>query len=471
MLAFIFAAGIAAAAAAAAATGTAPDPRAVAVVDTAIARMGGADVLGRIQRVRFELLTQWQRTSFANQPYADQPSYELHSDVRDYTIPAWRNTRRFQLVGTPRPITDIVRDSVAIRQINGAWAPLNVAYVDERRELFTFAADRLVLLARAAPDLAMAADTTIGGLPHARVTATVAGFPATLFFRRGDGLLAMARYRAAQPNDFGLVPWGVMDVELWYSRWQRLPSGAVLPHQWDTRRVGQPYKRITVLAAAFDTVATADSFAVSDSLRRAFFATANRPMHDLPLDSARVVEPRLATFGAFGAPSGAVKLGRQWMLLEPGQAALSVERAAAWLARTDSGATLGGALVTTPTPANGGAEWLAARRVPMHAGPGAMPFLQKILANHGRPASAATAISRGRWIRADGDSLWVEPIDLPDAAGALLVYVPSLRWAYAGMAAGPLQRDFVLARIRERGWAVERLGTLRAIATPLPGPR
>ena len=473
MLALIFAAGVAAAPAPAPAAmaDPAPDPRALAVVDTAIARMGGADVLGRIQRVRFELLTQWQRTSFDTRPYPDQPSYELHSDVRDYSIPAWRNTRRFQLVGTPRPITDIVRDSVAIRQINGAWAPLNVAYVDERRELFTFAADRLVLLARAAPDLALAADTTIGGLPHARVTATVAGFPATLFFRRGDGLPAMARYRAAQPNDFGLVPWGVMDVELWYSRWQRLPSGAVLPHQWDTRRVGQPYKRITVLAAAFDSVATADSFAVSDSLRGAFFATATRPMHDVPLDSARVVEGRLATFGVFTALGGAVKIGRQWILLEAGQAALSAERAVNWLAQNDSGSSVAGAIITVPTAGNGGVEWLAARKVPVHAAPGALPFLRTVLRNHGRPPAAVAPVARGQWIRAGGDSLWVEPIDLPDAAGALLVYVPSLRWAYSALAAAPLQRDYVLARIRERGWTVDRLGSLRGIAVPLPGPR
>ena len=470
MLALIFSAGLASAGLAST-NGHAPDPRARAVVDTAIARMGGAEALGRIERVRFELLTQWQRTSFDARPYVDLPSYELHSDVRDYTISAWRNTRRFQLIGTPRTITDIVRDTVAIRQISGAWAPLNIAYVDERRELFAFAADRLVLLARAAPDLALLPDTTIGTLPHARVTATVAGFPATIFIRRGDGLPAMVRWRAGQPNDFGLVPWGVMDVEVWYSRWQRMANGVSLPLQWDTRRVGRPYKRITVLAAAFDTVATADSFAVSDSLRSAFLATATRPMHDLPLDSARVVEGRLATFGPFTALGGAVKVGRRWMLLEAGQAGLSVERAVAWLGRTDAGSTVAGAVVTVPAAGNGGAEWLAARRMPIHAAPGAMPVLQTVLRNHGRSPAALTPVTRGQWLRMDGDSLWIEPIDLPDAAGALLVYVPSLRWAYSYMAAGALQRDYVVARLRQRGWAVDRLGTARAIATPLPGAR
>ena len=446
-----------------------PGARQAPALDTAIARMGGAEALGRIERVRYELITQWQRTSFADVPYADQPSYEIHSDVRDYTIPAWRNTRRFQGARPAPEVVDIVRDTVAIRRLGPApWAPLNVAYVDERRELFAFAPERVLLLARGAPDLRALADTTIGGRPHARVAATIDGFPATLFLRRGDGLPAFVRYRAAQPNDFGLAPWGTMEVEVWYSAWARTPAGVVLPRQLDIRRVGRPYKRITVLGAAFDSVAAPDSFAVSDSLRTAFFATANRPMHDLPLDSARIVDERFATFGAFGTPAGAVKVGRRWLLLESGQAPLTVERAAAWLERTDPGAGVAGAYVTAPSAANGGAAWLAARQLPIHAGPGAMPFLAAILRNHRQPAAAATVVTRAQWRQVDGDSLWVEPIDLPDAPGSLLVYVPSLGWAYSAMAAGPLQVEYLMRRAKERGWTVERIGSARAIAVPAP---
>jgi hypothetical protein len=77
-------------------------------------------------------------------------------------------------------------------------------------------------------------------------------------------------------------------------------------------------------------------------------------------------------------------------------------------------------------------------------------------------------VTRGRWLRVDGDSLWLEPIDLPDAPGALVAYVPSLAWAYAGTAASPLHLDLVLARARARGWRVERVGSARAVAMPVP---
>ena len=59
-----------------------------------------------------------------------------------------------------------------------------------------------------------------------------------------------ARFRADAPNDFGLVEWGMMDVETWYSAWRKQPGGLVYPFQWDVRRVGRPYKRMTVVGAS-----------------------------------------------------------------------------------------------------------------------------------------------------------------------------------------------------------------------------
>src|SRR5687768_11377526 len=70
-----------------------------AALDTAIARMGGEDALRRIERVRFEMMTLWQRMTFDNRPSDLIGSYELHTDLRNYTLGAWRNTRRF--VGGP----------------------------------------------------------------------------------------------------------------------------------------------------------------------------------------------------------------------------------------------------------------------------------------------------------------------------------------------------------------------------------
>jgi hypothetical protein len=375
-------------------------------------------------------------------------------------------------------MTDVVRDSVAIRRMAPApgadarWAPLNVAYVDERRELFAMAPERLLLAARAAGDLRARPDTTIGGVRYRAVTATVERFPVTLLFDAGTGFLSAAHFRAAQPNDFGLAPWGAMAVELWYARWQRQRGGIAYPTQLDVMRAGRPYKRMTVLSAAFDVAATPDSFVVADSLRTEFRLTQNRPMHDLPLDSARIVDGSLATFGPFGPPAGAVKVGGVWMLLEGGQAPLNAQRVVEWLETRDSQSGVAGALLTIPYAGSGGAAWLAREGRPLWIAPGARPFVDAMLKGHGvteRPASATlTTITAGRWLRVGTDSLRLEPIDLPSGHGAMVVYAPTLKWAYAGLLASPLDMDAVTARILERGWTVERIGSRRAIAAPMP---
>ena len=156
--------------------------RALSVVDTALARMGGAASLRLIHTVRYELMTQWLATTFDARPFQDAPFYELHTDMRDYDARVWRNTRRFPSAGLSSVFTDLVVDTVAARQgapmapgiatpagVIDGWAPLNIAYIDERREAFAFAPERLLLLLRSAPDLRAVRDSTIGGIPHSVV--------------------------------------------------------------------------------------------------------------------------------------------------------------------------------------------------------------------------------------------------------------------------------------------------------------
>jgi hypothetical protein len=441
-------------------------------LDTAIARMGGEETLRRIERVRFEFMTAWQRMSF-DRPADIVSSYELHSDLRNYSLTAWRNTRRFISGPVMEEVTDVVGKDVAIRRDGTVpWAPLNVAYVDERREIFAFTPDRLLLAARGASDLRALSDTTIVGVAHARVSATIDGFPTTIFLRRSDGFLAMARYHAAQLNDFGLAPWGDMEVEMWYSRWAKYPlpgtRGVGFPTQWDVRRVGHLYKRETVLSANFDAAAPADSFAISDSLRSAFVASAaNKPMWELPMDAAKILEPRLAQLGVPGLQA-AIKLGNTWLLLEGTAVPQRNDTDLQWLKTADPGSSVGGLLVTVPNTGRGGAAWFAERKLPVYVAPGAAPAMNETLRLWKQPRAAATAISKPQWLHVGGDSVWLEPIDYPDFPGSLVAYVPSMRWVYSGIAAYPLNLDLLVSRIRERGWQVDRIGSIRSLTQPIP---
>jgi len=462
----------------------APFPRhakaAPAALDTAIARMGGRETLERIERVRFEMMTLWQRMTFENRPSDLIGTYELHSDLRNYSLVAWRNTRRFVSGPVMQEMTDIVQKDVGARRFPpkpdgtaSPWTPISVAYVDERKEIFAFAPERLLLAARNASDVRALPDTTIAGRPHARVHATVDGFSTTIFLRKSDGFLAMARYRAGQPNDFGLAPWGDMETEMWYSRWTKFPvsgtPGVGYPTQWDVRRVGHMYKRLTVLSANFDAAAPADSFAISDSLKSAFLAgPSSRPMWELPMDSAKIVEPRLARLGNPGQTQAAVKLGNSWLFLEGASVPQRNETDVQWLKSAAPGSSIAGLLVTGPNTGRGGAAWFTQRKLPVYVTPGAATAMSATLANWKQSTSVTTVLSKPQWLRIGGDSVWVETIDLPDYPGALVAYIPSLRWVYSGPAATPLYFDMVVARIRERGWAADRIGSVRTLSQPIP---
>jgi len=458
---------------------------AASIVDTAIARMGGLPALQGIKTVRYHLAIQWLNPNFDARPYRDSPSYEFDTDYRDYDARIWRNTRHFSRGAGWLEYLDLVVDTVAARQgpnltrsiptpagVVDGWAPLDIAYIDERRELFALTPDRLVLALKNARDLSSHADTLIGGIRHVAVSGTVEGYPMTAFFRQTDGMLALARYHADESNDYGLAPWGPMDVEVWYSVWQRDGDGrAYLPRQWDIARVGRAYKRITVLDVAFDSTMSADSLTLSASVRDAYLKYARKPMADLPLDSASfAANGRMALFNTPGAPRAAVKIGAEWFLLEPGNLPLNAERAAAWLAEHDKGSRVAGAMVSREWPM-GGAAWVARSKLPIYLAPADAQGLKTSLANFGAPVTSMHVVSAGQWIRtssAPRDSAWVEPVDVPSTSRAMLIFVPSMKWIYSSGIAGPLDQEFIARRIAQRGWSVEHIGTLQIPAGAPP---
>jgi hypothetical protein len=453
------------------ATAQQPDARATAVVDRAIELMGGRDVLQEVDRVVLDMMTQWQRTSFREVPWTDRPSYELHHDVRDYTIPAWRNTRTF---GT-NTITNIVRDSVAATNpcawpclLHGGngFQPLSVAYVDERNELFAYTPDRLVLLARNAADLRLAGDTVIGREPHTLVHATLGGWlPATIAFHKGTGLPALLRFRRGHPNDFGLVPWGDMWVHIWYSNWRSF--GAIsIPTQWDIQRVGRPYKRMTVRNANFNPQIEPDSFQVADELRRAFIES-RRPMHDRAIDSVTTAAPGLVAVHGFGFPAGAISIGDQWLLLEGGHAPLSLERAQEAL-RSAGVEKVGGAILASASAGNGGVIEMVRTGLAVYASPAAEPLIRTMLENAGLPFRNVTVVTSARSVGQGESRLEIATVDLPDVPGSILLYSPRLQWLYAPNAVTNLDVRVALDASRRNGWTVTRLGTARGLSVPLP---
>ena len=186
------------------------------------------------------------------------------------------------------------------------------------------------------------------------------------------------------------------------------------------------------------------------------------------MDSAKILEPRLAKFGNPGQSQQAVKMGNTWLMLEGTSMPQRNETDIQWLQQADPGASVSGLLITSPNVGRGGAAWFAGKKLPVYVAPGASASMAATMKNWKQSPSALTVLTKPQWIRVGGDSLWVESMDFPDAPGATIAYFPSMRWVYAAMAASPLAFDMIVARIRQRGWDVDRIGSQRSLTQPIP---
>ena len=434
--------------------------RADALVGDAIDLMGGP-ALRSVARVKLSLVTQWQRTDYRAGPLVDRPSFERHTDLRDYRIPAWRNTRLLSF----DTIVNIVRDSVAATRIRGSFRPQSVAYVDEREELFLYTPDRLILALSEAPDLKLTGDTLIGEERHHLVNATLRqDFPVSVALHSTTHLPRLLRFRQAHPNDFGLAPFGVMEVEVWYSGWRSFGE-VTIPTQWDIWRAGAPYKRMTVRSADFDPdFAAADSFHISPKLRSEYL-DARAPMHDVPVDSVTAVGPDLWRVHGIGSPAGAARVDGGWVFLGAGHTPLNLQRARTALAEAGVEG-IRAAIVAAASPGNGGGVELAREGVPIYTSTAAQPFLDVTLTNAGMSGAEVRVIAEDRWVGDGEGRLLLTPVDLPDVPGSLVVYSPRGRWLYAPDAVTRLDRRIVQRLAGERGWSVERVGGARGLGFP-----
>jgi hypothetical protein len=448
-----------------------------ALIARGIARMGGEAALRSVRSLRLDVLTQWLRPASRALPFDAMGSYERNVELRDYTTASWRNSRYISPTAVAPFVVDVVRDTIAARLMPRArgeapsWGPLNVAYVEERRELFGFAPDRLLLALTDGRPVRRLPDTTIAAEPHARLAATIEQWPAEIFLDLSDGLPTLARFRADEINDFGLASFGEHEVEFWFSNWAPARGGLLLARQHDVRRAGEPYKRMTILEAEVDAAAPRDSFTVSDSVTRAFLATERRPMWQVPLEgAARIMDEHFASIPPFLGSGGAVLVGGQWVVLETAQALGAMALIARWLDQQPGRAPIGGAIVTNVWTGNGGVPWFTARRLPTLVAPGAVPLLARV--NAGR--EGLTVVDAPGWVRFGSDSLWLEPLSAPQFSRTMLVYSPTRRWLwlpFAGIPTNATDEESAIARLESRGMHVEWIGGPRAIAVARPPAR
>ncbi len=436
-----------------------------AVID----RIGGQGALEGVATVRYRYQTLWYRPTWDRTVSGLVPfgSAEENVDVRDYRANAWRVERRFGTDAGPPAIVNIIRDSVASTAGRGGLAPQNAAYLDERDEVFLAAPERLLQRLSADPRgtrLRALRDTALAGRVHHVLAAEVDGRPVRLWVSR-DGFLRGVGYQAAQPLDFGLAGLGAMEVAVFYDQW-RETAGVALPWQYTIFRSGELYKQLLVRGLELNPAHPADSLVVADSIRQRFLAAGRRAMYDLPHDSVVTFADGIVGFAGVGVHPGAVRLRDGWMMVTAGPADLTAERARAALERR--GAPVRAVLLVSTSPtALGGSRALARAGAKFVLASGSMRAARTMLGDLESAARPYTLIAGGSWITVAGDSVWAEELEVPDAVGAVLFWVPRLKWAYLGPVGSPWHLRQALRVLDARGFAPQTVGLAQGIATPI----
>lgn len=444
---------------------------AAAIVSRATDRLGGAARLDSLYRVRMAYQTLWYRPRFlaTASGLSSFSSAEENVDTRDYRANSWRSERRYGSMDGPAQVINIVADSVASTWFGSGVIPQNAAYVTERIELFlttpSWLFRRLAQLDGAdAP--ARGRDTVIAGRQHYAVNARVSERPVTLWITP-DGWLTGLRFVGAQPKDFGLAGFGEMEVRVFYELW-RSTSGIVSPWFVSVFREGELYKQLLLRRVDWMPELDVATFAIPDSTRDAFLAKRTRAMQDVPHDSlVPAHDGVVGFFGAFTHP-GAVRLRDGWMLIGAGPSDIQVELAAARLER--EGAPLLGAFVFSTSPTVTGGLPALMRRGGTVLLPAESEGVARVVLES-RASRTLRTIRDGSWHTIGGDSVWMEPIIAPDAAGAMLVYVPRLRWAYFAGVGGGAPLIAAQELLTARRFTPTHVGSAQGLARLVTAPR
>jgi glyoxylase-like metal-dependent hydrolase (beta-lactamase superfamily II) len=436
----------------AAASPEAPSEAARAVVSRAIDALGGATALKNITTLEIESIG---HTYFIEQ--SERPegpfivSYVSTSETRDVAGGRGRTEEQQRFVLSPDwsgggAATIVDADAAAIAR-GGRYVPAGRQVFEDGRERIELAPERLLFTALAAPDLTLAPQATLHGIPQDVVTFTWRGRRARLLIDAHDDVPSALEWRAQ--DTFGI--WGVVRTTTYYSLWTLLPGGVRYPLQTDREwnDVTQSSATITKIAVnhALDTAA----LRIPDEVKTAFAALPGiAGVAALKFDAAKATElaPGVVQFSgnwnvAFvRQPDGVVII----------EAPIGSGYSAAVIAEAEKrypGARVKAVVTTSDAwPHLGGVREYVARGIPVYAGDLNRPILERLLqADYSADPDALARTRRAakftwvseRTVVGSGDTrIEIYPSHGENGERMLFVYVPAHKLLYSS---DDIQRD------------------------------
>ncbi len=272
----------------------------------------------------------------------------------------------------------IVDADTAAMTRSGRFAPAGREAFESGRQRVELGPERLLFAALAAPDLALAANATLHGIPQTVVTFTWRGRHARLLIDAHDNV--PSALELASDDTHGI--WGVVRETTYYSLWTLLPGGVRYPLQIDRDWNGMTQSSATITRVTVNQPIDPAQLSIPDEAKKAFAALpAVSGIPALKFDPAKATElaPGVVQF------SGAWNVGfvRQPDGLVVIEAPIGSAYSASVLAEAEKrypGVRVKAVITTSDAwPHLGGVREYVARGIPVYACDLNRPILERLL--------------------------------------------------------------------------------------------
>ncbi len=201
-------------------------------------------------------------------------SYEQVKELRDLTNRKLRRTSESRNSQVPdwSGSTLIVAGEAAAIERGGRMFPSGIAQFRDAQMQMALAPERILLTALEAADLTIGKDTTMQSVPHHVVKFTWQKIPVALYLNANTNLPTAVETLNVLPYEALWSVWGDFTTRTYFTFWTLEPGGLPYPRQLDTERNNQPFKSFTVINLKLNEPTAAESFNISEDIRKAFAA-------------------------------------------------------------------------------------------------------------------------------------------------------------------------------------------------------
>ena len=416
-----------------------------AAVQAAIARMGGADGLRRLDTLRLEWVGYVNLLEQSERPEGPWiPAIQRTTEIWDASHGRWSETVQATVAEDEYTLRTVVDGDAAARRFGERWLPAGPGDADAAREWMSLSPQSVLLAALDATDLKEEPRREFQGVPHRVVAWGEGERRRRLLLNAETGFPSAIEESRAYPQDRYWQIWGDVATRVAWSYWDIFPGGSgplFYPRQWDVERGGRPWKALTITKLEPVAQAPADAFDIPAQAR----AASSRSLDDPELGDPKRPAAELAPGVVYVPGSWGVALVRQddgVVVLEAPISAGYTARVLEEAARRFPGERVRAVVTTSDSwPHFGGIREYAARGIPIYVLDRNVPQIRRALESPHRfhpdalarapraailrPVSAKTVVGRGP------NRIELHPVRGETGERMMLAYLPGARILYA----------------------------------------